>query len=232
MSLKDLSESTQDYLKAVYRVGEWSDEPVTTTKVAARVGVKLSTASDAIRRLTDQGLLHHERYGAISLTEQGQHYAVAMVRRHRLIETFLVEILGYGWDEVHDEAEMLEHSVSDLMIERLDALLKFPRRDPHGDPIPTPEGGVDFPDAIQLSDARAGQQVRVERVSDDDPELLQHVFEHGLRCGALLDVQSEAPYSDTITLVVEGRAAPFALGRRAAASVWVSEVTRAKTQKR
>ncbi|MHA2789657.1 metal-dependent transcriptional regulator [Corynebacterium sp. S7] len=225
MSVMELSESNQDYLKAIFSLGEWSDEPVTTSAVAARVGVKLSTASDAIKKLTSQGLLVHERYGAITLTEEGHSYAVAMVRRHRLIETFLVDVLGYGWDQVHDEAESLEHSASDFMIERLDALLNYPKRDPHGDPIPSPDGTIEFPETTLLSEVEPGRKVRVERVSDDDPELLQYVFDHGVRCQKEVTVQPSAPYSDTITLLAEGHDIPLTLGRQAASSVRVSELS-------
>ena len=136
MSVSDLSTSTQNYLKAVWTLSEWSDQPVTPSLIAERTELKLSSVSDAVRRLTSQGLLTHTPYGAVELTEAGHAYAVAMVRRHRLIETFLVKMLGYGWDQVHDEAEHLEHAVSDFMIERIDELLGRPTRDPHGDPIP------------------------------------------------------------------------------------------------
>ena len=111
-------------------------EKVSTKMLAERIGVSASTASESIRKLADQGLVDHEKYGAVTLTERGRDAALAMVRRHRLMETFLVRELGYGWDEVHDEAEVLEHAVSDRMVDRIDAKLGFPRRDPHGDPIP------------------------------------------------------------------------------------------------
>lgn len=148
MSVSALSASSQNYLKAVWSLGEWSDEPVTASTLAARVGVKLSTASDAIRKLTDQGLLEHARYGAVTLTPEGRALAVAMVRRHRLIETFLVDVLDYDWDQVHDEAETLEHAVSDFLIERIDEKLGHPDRDPHGDPIPRADGTVQKPHAV------------------------------------------------------------------------------------
>ncbi|WP_018296237.1 metal-dependent transcriptional regulator [Corynebacterium lubricantis] len=224
MSVMELSESNQDYLKAVFGLGEWSEDPVTTSAVAARVGVRLSTASDAIKKLTDLGLLNHERYGAITLTEEGKQYAIAMVRRHRLIETFLVDVLGYGWDQVHDEAESLEHAASDFMIERLDALLEYPKRDPHGDPIPSADGIIEFPETILLNEVEPGRTVRVERVSDDDPELLQYIFDHGVQCQKTVTVQPSAPYSDTITLIADGHAEPLTLGRAAASFVRVSEL--------
>src|SRR3712207_4090002 len=111
-----LTPAVQDYLKAVWSAGEWSAAPVTTKMLAERLGVGAPTVSEMVRRLCDQGLLHHVRYGAVELTADGRAHAVAVVRRHRLIETFLVSELGYGWDEVHDEAEVLEHAVSDRLV--------------------------------------------------------------------------------------------------------------------
>ena len=170
MSVSELSMSTQNYLKAIWSLGEWSTDPVTTSALAARVGVRLSTVSDALRKLTEQGLLEHTPYGAITLSEQGRTHALAMVRRHRLIETFLVEVLDYSWDQVHDEAEHLEHAVSDFLVERMDQHLGHPSRDPHGDPIPAADGSVERPDAVLLSELPAGSTVRVERISDADPQ--------------------------------------------------------------
>src|SRR5690606_20624954 len=159
-----LSASSQNYLKAIWGLQEWSDDPITPTAVAAKVGVRLSTASDAIRKLGEQGLVQHTPYGAVTLSEQGRTHALAMVRRHRLIETFLVQVLGYRWDQVHDEADALEHAVSDLMVDRIDEHLDHPTRDPHGDPIPQPDGTVARPDAVQLSAVEPGRAVRAERI--------------------------------------------------------------------
>jgi DtxR family Mn-dependent transcriptional regulator len=141
-----------------------------------------------------------------------------MVRRHRLIETFLVRTLGYGWEQVHDEAEHLEHAVSDFMIERIDALLDFPQRDPHGDPIPRADGTVDRPAAVPLPEAVAesesttrsggsagpGESVRVcvERISDEDPGLLRHLATRGITVGTLLDVAAGDPYAGALSITV------------------------------
>lgn len=221
MSVSTLSESSQNYVKAVWSLGEWSDEPVTASTVAARVGVKISTASDAIRKLTDQGLLEHARYGAVTLTPEGRAHAVAMVRRHRLIETFLVDVLGYRWDEVHEEAESLEHAVSDLLVERIDAHLGHPERDPHGDPIPTAAGDVLRPYAIRLAELGAERRASVERIADDDPAMLQFFADHGIRVGGVLETRPAAPYSDTVEVVIEDGGARLPLGRSASDAVWV-----------
>lgn len=222
MPLEKLSESNQNYLKAVYSLGEWSSEPVTASAISAKVGVKLSTTSDAIRKLAAQGLLHHEPYGAVTLTKSGRAHAISMVRRHRLIETFLVDVLHYRWDQVHDEAEVLEHAVSDLMIERLDALLQEPARDPHGDPIPRSDGSIKMPKAMPLSDVSPGSEVTVERVSDDDPGLLQYLADHDIQYGTRLQILPPAPYSDAITAVATDPQNPLNIGHSAAKSVWVS----------
>lgn len=220
VSVSELSASSQNYLKAVWTLQEWSDEAVTLSTLAERAGVRLSTASEAVRRLADQGLLEHTPYGSITLSPEGRTYAVAMVRRHRLIESFLVTTLGYRWDQVHDEAEALEHAVSDFMIDRIDEHLGFPTRDPHGDPIPSVDGEVVQPDATLLTEIPLGSRVRVERIADEDPLLLQHLEEHGVGVGTVLDTRAGAPYSDSIEVVVAETGVALALGRSATDAVW------------
>jgi len=227
MSVSELSASAQNYLKAIWSLGEWSDEPVTASTIAEKMGVKLSTVSDAVRKLTAQGLVEHAPYGAVALTDVGRGYALAMVRRHRLIESFLVSVLGYRWDQVHDEAESLEHAVSDFMMERIDELLGHPTRDPHGDPIPAVDGTLTIPDAVRLTLVQPEQTAVVERISDADPELLRYLFEHGVRIGAALRVGVGAPYSESVEVRVEGGTVPLALGRAATDAVWVSVPVRA-----
>lgn len=219
MSVSELSTSSQNYLKAIWSLQEWSEEPITPTAVAAKVGVRLSTASDAIRKLGEQGLVEHTRYGAVTLSQEGHTHALAMVRRHRLIETFLVQVLGYSWDQVHDEAETLEHAVSDFMVDRIDSHLEHPTRDPHGDPIPQPDGTVTRPDAVPLSGVEEGTVV-AERISDHDPDLLRFFADQGIGVGAVLEVRAGAPYSGSIEVTVDG-GAPVALGQPATDAVWV-----------
>lgn len=222
MSVSDLSTSTQNYLKAVWNLSEWSETPVTPSLIAERTELKLSSVSDAVRRLSSQGLLSHTPYGAVELTETGRAYAVAMVRRHRLIETFLVKMLGYKWDEVHDEAEHLEHAVSDFMIERIDELLGRPTRDPHGDPIPLADGTIVAPEATPLGEVAAGTEVVIERISDDDPALLQFFEDRGIVLGAQVVVREGAPFSESLDVHVTGEDHPVALGRAAIDALYVS----------
>lgn len=203
MRLDDLSPSSQDYLKVIWDLMEWTGRPAQLGDIVEKTGMKLSTVSGAVGRLTTQGLVSHTPYGAVELTDEGRSYAMAMARRHRLLETFLVHTLGYRWDEVHDEADRLEHAVSDTMIERIDTALGHPRRDPHGDPIPTADGQVDSPVLMPLSEARGGERVLVERVSDDDPELLAYLTVRGLAVGSALVIGEHMPYSHTVSFVID-----------------------------
>jgi DtxR family Mn-dependent transcriptional regulator len=203
MPLSELTSTAQDYLKVVWSATEWVPGPVTVTLLAERMGVRKATASDTVRRLVELGLLAHEPYGGVELTALGREHALGMVRRHRILETFLVESLGYGWDEVHDEAERLEHAVSDTLIDRVDALLGHPERDPHGDPIPSREGQPHLPQAVVLADAPAGVPLTVERISDADPGVLRELAQRGIRPGVVLS-------------------APTDLGEDEAAAIWVS----------
>lgn len=225
MSVSTLSASNQNYLKAIWSLGEWTDEPVTASTVAARVGVRLSTASDAVRKLTDQGLLEHTPYGSVTLSAEGRAHALAMVRRHRLIESFLIEVLGYRWDQVHDEAESLEHAVSDFMVERIDELLGHPERDPHGDPIPGADGTVTKPDAVLLTELGTGLPVRVERIADDDSMLLQFLAENGIGVGTVLEAKPGTPYSDAMEVMVEGGTSSLSLGKSATNAMWVKPIS-------
>lgn len=219
----ELTPVAQDYLKAVWSAQEWSDDRVTTGLLADRLGVGPSTVSETVRRLTTQGLLGHEPYGGVWLTDVGRRYALAMVRRHRLIETYLVDELGYGWDEVHDEAEVLEHAVSDRFVERMDARLGRPVRDPHGDPIPTADGRVVRPAAVPLVDLEAGAGGTVARISDADPEALRYLGDLGIALDVDVRVTERREYAGTVGVAWErdGRPASADLGLLAASRIWV-----------
>jgi DtxR family Mn-dependent transcriptional regulator len=171
--------------------------------LAARLDVRPASVSEGLRRLADQGLVVHERYGAIELTEAGRLHAVAMVRRHRLLETFLVEMLGYGWDEVHGEAEILEHAVSDLLLDRVDAALGHPDRDPHGDPIPTVDGTVHLPETVPLAEATTGEH-RIARISDADPEVLRALADRGVGLDTVVRVAAGASGASALVPAVDG----------------------------
>ncbi|WP_062303919.1 metal-dependent transcriptional regulator [Demequina subtropica] len=187
-----LTATAQDYVKIVWSATEWSDAPVTTKALAERLGVSAPTVSENVRKLVAAGLLDHEPYGAITLTVEGERRALDMVRRHRLIETFLVTHLGYGWDEVHDEAEVLEHACSSRMIDAIDSLLGHPTRDPHGDPIPTASGRIVAVDGTNLALAAPGAW-SVARLSDADPAVLRDLASLGLTVDASIRVHGPDP---------------------------------------
>ncbi|ASR54900.1 metal-dependent transcriptional regulator [Cellulomonas sp. PSBB021] len=214
-----LSPVAQDYLKVVWSATEWAERPVTTKLLATRLGVGASTVSETVRRLADQGLLTHEPYGAVGLTDEGRRHALAMVRRHRLVETFLVEVLGYGWDEVHDEAEVLEHAVSDVFVERVAERLGHPVRDPHGDPIPGPDGSLVAPDATPMWDADPGRWT-VARISDADPDLLRYLDEVGIGIDTVLTVGPRRDAVGTVGVTVGDRV--LDLGQVAAHAIWIT----------
>ncbi|EEI62274.1 metal-dependent transcriptional regulator [Corynebacterium glucuronolyticum] len=215
----DLPVRSQDYLKAIYDHEERSSTPATLTKVAEVVGQKPSTASEAIKRLASIGLVNHERYQGITLTEEGSRIALAMARRHRILETFLVETLGYTWDEVHEEADVLEHAVSDRFLERLDAQLGYPTHDPHGDPIPAADGTIAQTATVPLSRVAPGTGIRIARIGDSDPELLRYLAEQNILPGHIIDMP-EPPVAGIAHVLVDGAA--VAVAEAALGEIFVS----------
>jgi DtxR family transcriptional regulator, Mn-dependent transcriptional regulator len=211
-------------LKVIWNAQEWSLERVSTKMLAEKIGVSASTASESIRKLAEQGLVNHEKYGAVTLTESGRQAALAMVRRHRLLEAFLVKELGYSWDEVHDEAEVLEHAVSDRLVARIDAKLGFPQRDPHGDPIPGSDGRVPTPPARQLWACHDGDAGTVARISDADPEMLRYFDSIGISLDSRLRVLTRREFAGVISVAVEsahGASTTVDLGSPAAQAIWM-----------
>ena len=169
----------QDYLKAVWAACEWGGAGASITGLARRMGVAASTASENVARLVEAGLLEHEPYRAVTLSEEGARRARRMMRRHRLLETYLVEVLGFEWDEVHAEAEVLEHAVSERLLAALDAALGHPVRDPHGDPIPAADGRIVQPALRSIDTVGVGRTVVVGRIRDESSLL------RDLRCAGI-----------------------------------------------
>ena len=221
MELSEVSSVTQDYLKNLWTAREWRVTPVTISQLSQRLGVSPSSASEVVARLASQGLVSHERYGGVDLTESGTKLALAMVRRHRLLETFLAQILGYTWDEVHEEAEILEHAVSDSLVARIDAFLGHPSEDPHGDPIPTVEGSVSTPDHVALVDMPVGTRCVVARIRDTDPEVLRFLSEHGVSLGETLEVTRLVEVADLMEIRIEATGQDVSLGTRIASLIRV-----------
>ena len=191
-----LSQSQEDYLKALYHLG--GCEPVAATHVAERLAVSPASAAEMLGKLGAQGLVSHERYRGAALTSSGRQAAVELVRRHRLIETFLVRILGYRWDEVHDEAERLEHAISQRMEDRIYEALDRPDVDCHGDPIPGADGGIEDIRHPTLVESRQGDRGTVRRVSDADAGRLRLIDALGLRPGVPVEVLRESAYEGPI----------------------------------
>ena len=223
MKLTPTSSSVEDYVKVIYSFTEWQERPITSSQLATRLGVANSSVSEMVRKLKAQGLVIHRPYSAVRLTEQGQALALAMVRRHRLLETYLVQELGYSWDEVHDEAELLEHAVSDTFIERMSAKLGNPSRDPHGDPIPAPDGTVVMPAAYRMSDLDAGHEGRITRISDDNPDLLRYLSEQRIGLDSRVLVRGRKPFSPALTVAIDNGDGmkDFELGDEVSAALWV-----------
>lgn len=182
--------SVEDYAKTIYGLAEWDDTVVTASALAKTLGVSNPSVTLMVRKMADLGLVDHQPYAPIRLTEQGRQLALAMVRRHRLIETWLVRELDYGWEEVHEEAERLEHAVSETFVDRLDARLGHPQVDPHGDPIPGWDLSMNYPDTELLCRVPASSAVRIEQVDDAVPNALRVMDEQQVTIGAQVQVVS------------------------------------------
>lgn len=204
LRLADLTPTIQAYLMTAHALGS-GGAPVTSGAMAERLGASPSTVSEGVRKLVALGLAEHRPYAPVELTETGRWLAVAMVRRHRILETFLSRCLDYPWDEVHAEADALEHVVSDRFVDALDAFLDHPRRDPHGDPIPTRDGRVDPLGDTPLDTVPEGTTAVVTRVSDRDNAVLRHLDTIGLRPDSPVRVDSRQVELGIITVTLEGR---------------------------
>jgi DtxR family Mn-dependent transcriptional regulator len=212
------SSSVGDYIKAIWDLGGVGS--ASTKDVAARLLVSPASVSNMFVRLQEMGLVEYERYQGASLTERGRVDALRLIRRHRLIETFLLEHLGYDWQEVHEEAERLEHAVSDGFTERLAALLGHPDHDPHGDPIPSAEGILEVDDSFALSQAASGQRLSISKVRDEDAAMLDYFGDRNLVPGRRLIVR-EVRDLDGVVIVEDEEAEVYALGEPLARSIFV-----------
>lgn len=214
------SPAIEDYLKTVYAHTEWQPDPITPSVLAGKLGVAPSSVTEMVKKMAAQGLVQHVPYGPLRLTDDGRARALAVVRRHRLIETWLVSEMGYGWDEVHDEAEILEHALSDRLLEVIDARLGRPARDPHGDAIPAADGSVASEPYALLAEARVGHAGRVIRISDRDPAILRDLDGAGLGPGVEIEVADVS--DEEVRLRIAGREASVPVSRDAAEAIWVT----------
>jgi DtxR family Mn-dependent transcriptional regulator len=221
-----LSGPVEDYLKAIYDL-ELVGAPASTNDIADRLAISPASVSGMVRRLADQGLITHEPYRGVRLTEDGRRAALRTLRRHRILECYLTEVLAYPWDRVHAEAERLEHAASEELVELMASALGDPVQDPHGAPIPTRDGRVEEPSLQTLAETGPGEQVRVRRVHDKEPERLRYLAELGIRPGALVRILDKAPFDGPITVWVEatGGGTTRAVGVGLAAQVFVERAT-------
>jgi DtxR family transcriptional regulator, Mn-dependent transcriptional regulator len=201
----------QDYLKALYQL-HGDQRPVPTRELAQRLGISSPSVSEMVTRLTAQGLVEHDRYRGQQLTKDGRKIALELVRHHRLLEMFLVQVLGYSWDEVHDEAERLEHVISERMEQRIFVLLGRPELDPHGHAIPSLTGKVRPVSERALSDCRAGERVVVQGVSDDDAGRLRELERRRLLPGIRIEVVAESEFEGPIEVRIKGKRVHVPLG--------------------
>lgn len=215
----DSSNSVQDYLKAIYLLGESGDQ-VTTTAIAERLGVSPASVTSMIKRLADRGHLEHRRYQGVALTDSGREMALEVIRHHRLLEAYLQKALGMDWDEIHDEAEVLEHAISEQFEDRISDLLGNPTHDPHGDPIP-PKRGKHTENVHEPLKEFARGRAMVKRVSDRDPEALRYLSKIGLRPGTSIVVEEHAPFGGPVWVKVGNRR--HAISRELAAAIFVAK---------
>ena len=217
----DLSHAIEDYLKAIYELQK-GELPVSTSALAQRLGYTSASVTGMLKKLAAQTprLVNYRRHRGVALTPTSEKIALEIIRHHRLIELYLMEALGYSWDEVHAEAEKLEHVISESLEERIANFLGDPELDPHGDPIPTKEGRIAASAGKRLSALGVGQTGRIIRVVDEDPELLRYLTELGLRPQAMVIVTARAPFGGPVHVETDG-GAPQALGDKVAESVYV-----------
>lgn len=197
------SATVEDYLKALYTLEQRGHDKVRIKDMAELMDVSLPSVTTMMKSLAEQDLVERAAYRGVSLTESGNLAALKVIRKHRLVEAFLIEVLGYTWDEVHEEAERLEHAMSDLLTDRIDQYLGFPRFDPHGDPIPNAEGTIEQRTTQSLIDAPLHQPVTVRRVTDQSSEVLQYLGERGVQPGVILTVERVDPFEGPIWIILD-----------------------------
>lgn len=218
------SKALEDYLKIIYKLEEIrpeaSDKGVSTSSIAARLSISQASVSNMLKKLADKSLIRYEPYYGVALTEEGRMVALNMIRKHRILEQFLVERLGYRWDEVDEEAEVLEHAMSDKLANRMWEELGRPTSDPHGSPIPTEDGEIIEKATVTLAELEPTQSGEVQRIQNRTPEELRYLSSIGLVTNALIKVNSKAPFDGPLSIEIDGEY--HALDYRLAESILVS----------
>jgi len=198
------SESVENYLKNIYSIQANGDK-VTTSSLSGKLQISAASVSEMIKKLADEGSIIYTPYKGVELTEAGRRRAVHIIRRHRLWELFLVEVLKYEWDEIHEEAERLEHITSEKLERRLDSALGHPHTDPHGDVIPTSGGVINHLRSSSLADMKAGSTVAVSRVSDENPEILKYASRLGIKLHTKLEVKEKMEFDGSLRVKINGK---------------------------
>jgi DtxR family Mn-dependent transcriptional regulator len=213
-----MTETVQDYLKAIWMLDR--NGSVSTSALAERLGVTAASATAMIKRLAGVGLVRHEPYHGVSLTQAGTQAALEVIRHHRLLELYLMQALGLSWDEVHAEAERLEHHLSETLEARIDAALGHPTRDPHGDPIPNPDGAIAARHLDSLLTCPIGKPLTVTRIADQDPAFLRFIEKNDLKPGQPIEVETRDTAADSVQLRGKDRRT-ITIGARAASKLLV-----------
>jgi DtxR family transcriptional regulator, Mn-dependent transcriptional regulator len=214
--------TVENYVKTIYLISaDLGGGPAATGQIAAALGVSPGTVTAMLKTLGEGDLATYTPYEGATLTRPGNRLALRMLRRHRLIELFLSRTLDLTWDQVHEEAEHIEHAVSDLLVDRMDAFLGYPSADPHGDPIPRADGSFEAPESRSLVDCAVGQRFRLARVLDQSPDFLRYLSESGLPLGATGCVTANHREAGIVAVEVDGKRAT--LGREAAGKLLVAE---------
>lgn len=194
----------ENYLKIIHALSGRDGVEVSTNALAESTATRAASVTDMLRKLSEKGLIHYKKYQGVRLTEVGEKVAINVIRKHRLWEVFLVKKLGFGWDEVHEIAEELEHITSDTLVDRLDTFLGNPRFDPHGDPIPDAKGNLMEPDYAILTDVEIGIPVFMMGVTEHAPSYLQHLDRSGITLGCCIEVKEINEYDKSSTIVIDG----------------------------
>jgi len=198
------SEAVEDYAKAIFTLQRRSGRPVGTSALAERLGLSPASVTAMLKRMDGMGLVRYEPYRGVTLTPAGEAVALEVIRHHRLLESYLADALGMPWDRVHDEAEVLEHYISEELEERIASALGDPSRDPHGDPIPDRELELAAERGTPLVELQPGDSATFSRVSDSDPEMLRYLAERGIRPGTVLTVTERQPFGGPMFVDVDG----------------------------
>jgi DtxR family transcriptional regulator, Mn-dependent transcriptional regulator len=222
--------TVENYIKTIFQVCSADDGQAATGQLAAALGVSPGTVTSMLKTLSESNLVTYTPYEGVRLTEAGNALALRVVRRHRLIEVFLVKTLDLNWDEVHEEAEHMEHAVSDRLIDKIDVFLGHPRVDPHGDPIPRSDGTIESPPSRPLAECAVGDQFCLSRVIDQSPEFLRFLSSSGLPLGAAGHIVANRVEADIVTVSVAGQ--ETTLGRSAAEKILVTSLDGAKKTSR